>query len=373
MDQSQTFDVNGTWTAPAHVISPINVQCWAAGGGGGTHANGGGGGGGGGYAEAEVEVTPGAVYDVIIGLGGAPGADGDDSYFEDGTAVRAGGGSGTSDNTGGTGGAGIAGTTLRGGGGGGGGGSGGYGILGPNGGLNGGTFGAGSGGGCLGAGGGGGVGGDGGGLGIPAEDGTAPGGGGGGSEGGTLLAGSGANGRIIIQWHETLVGGTITRTGRTTTSISLIATEPTGGEAPYTYQWQRRQFGEADWTDLIGQTSLSLVDTGLTEGTLYEYRVQYSELDGNVVYSEVYEVYTRGESAFLADLATRRGRLTPGHLPVWFMERWGATVIEPTAFEPDPTSYRHDYYYNATTNALYKRVITRQGDITVAKWQKVSD
>jgi hypothetical protein len=78
-------------------------------------------------------------------------------------------------------------------------------------------------------------------------------------------------------------------------------------------------------------------------------------------------------TAFINDLIARRGRKTNGHMPAWFMERWGANLIEPTAFEPDPTSYRHDYYYNAVTNALYKRIVTRHGDITIARWQKVSD
>ncbi len=48
-------------------------------------------------------------------------------------------------------------------------------------------------------------------------------------------------------------------------------------------------------------------------------------------------------------------------------------AIEPTAFEPDPRTHRDDYYYNAITNVLYKKVITRQEPgIIVAHWQPAS-
>lgn len=79
-------------------------------------------------------------------------------------------------------------------------------------------------------------------------------------------------------------------------------------------------------------------------------------------------------TAFLTDLFARRGPSTPGHNPIWFIERRGGTIIEPTAFEPDPTTYRHDFYYNAQTNTLYKKIISRhERGIVVAHWQKVSD
>jgi hypothetical protein len=77
---------------------------------------------------------------------------------------------------------------------------------------------------------------------------------------------------------------------------------------------------------------------------------------------------------FLADLYSRRGNPSPGWNPVWFLELWGATIIEPTAFEPDPSTFRGEFYYNAVTNTLYRKVVTRQEPgITVAHWQKASD
>ncbi len=77
---------------------------------------------------------------------------------------------------------------------------------------------------------------------------------------------------------------------------------------------------------------------------------------------------------FLTDLMARRGRPTPGHDSVWFLERRGGTIIQPTAFAPDAASHRGDYYYNAATNTLYRRVVTRrEPGMVVAHWQKASD
>lgn len=76
----------------------------------------------------------------------------------------------------------------------------------------------------------------------------------------------------------------------------------------------------------------------------------------------------------LDDLSERRGRQTVGYNPIWFLELHGATIIEPTAFEPDPATYRGTHYYNAITNTLYKKIVTRkEPGIVVAHWQKVSD
>lgn len=78
------------------------------------------------------------------------------------------------------------------------------------------------------------------------------------------------------------------------------------------------------------------------------------------------------QSDFLDELAEKRGRPGPGYNTSWFLELFGATIIEPTAFEPDPSTHRHDYYYNAQTNTLYRKVISRNNPI-VAHWQKASD
>jgi hypothetical protein len=80
------------------------------------------------------------------------------------------------------------------------------------------------------------------------------------------------------------------------------------------------------------------------------------------------------QQELLDDLASRRGLVTGGFDSARYLELSGATIIEPTAFEPDPSTYRGTHYYNAVTNTLYKKIVTRkQPGIVVAHWQKVSD
>jgi len=78
-------------------------------------------------------------------------------------------------------------------------------------------------------------------------------------------------------------------------------------------------------------------------------------------------------TSFLIDLNQRRGYPTKGHAPIWELETHGATIIEPTAFEPDPLTHRNDYYYNAITNTLYRRIIITQDSFKSAYWKKVSE
>lgn len=214
----QTFTSNGTFIVPSGVTQ-ITVEAWGGGGGGGEGLLGvftGGGGGGGAYARATITVTPEASYPVTVGSGGTAARDGGDSWFDDGSKVRAKGGArGSSDSpgaggsdansvalgtneakySGGKGGSGSSILNVVGGGGGGGAaGSGGSGGDGGNGGLTAGSGGsggpgtspAGSGGSAL----------------LAPGSGNSPGGGGGGA--GTLdlaIEGSGANGRVVISWY----------------------------------------------------------------------------------------------------------------------------------------------------------------------------
>ncbi len=76
--------------------------------------------------------------------------------------------------------------------------------------------------------------------------------------------------------------------------------------------------------------------------------------------------------SFLTDLFDRRGEPGGGFENARFLELHGATIIEPTAFEPDPVTHHHEYYYNAITNRLYRRVISRDGAVKTAHWQGVS-
>jgi len=69
------YTASGTFTVPAGVTS-ITVRAWGGGGGSSSLNKGGSGGGGGQYAEANISVTEGQVFDITIGGGGAAGAQG---------------------------------------------------------------------------------------------------------------------------------------------------------------------------------------------------------------------------------------------------------------------------------------------------------
>jgi hypothetical protein len=113
---SQEFTQSGTFTVPAGVAH-LQVELWGAGGGGGggvDDANdgifaGGSGGGSGGYTRAVLSVTPGSIYNIIVGSGGIGGTGtatsptgtgggvGQDSAITDSSAnvlAKAGGGAG---------------------------------------------------------------------------------------------------------------------------------------------------------------------------------------------------------------------------------------------------------------------------------------
>lgn len=81
-------------------------------------------------------------------------------------------------------------------------------------------------------------------------------------------------------------------------SIAITATDAAGGTSPYTYQWQRNEDGGSysDLTDgggVSGATTLDLVDGSAEAGTLYGYRLVYTDDDAatatsNVVTAQVY-------------------------------------------------------------------------------------
>ena len=81
--QVSTFTADGSWTCPSDTLHVILLGAGGGaggcgGGGGGLSAGGGGGGGGAGcYPQrVSVPVTPGIVYSLSIGIGGAPGTAG---------------------------------------------------------------------------------------------------------------------------------------------------------------------------------------------------------------------------------------------------------------------------------------------------------
>ena len=81
-----------------------------------------------------------------------------------------------------------------------------------------------------------------------------------------------------------------------------------------------------------------------------------------------------GIYGFLEDLAARRGLITVGNNPLRLgVELSGGKMVCTTSFEPDPTTFRDEYYYNVRTNALYKKVIVSHCDgMIVAFWKQAS-
>lgn len=79
--------------------------------------------------------------------------------------------------------------------------------------------------------------------------------------------------------------------------------------------------------------------------------------------------------SWLLDLLSKKGTTEESFDTVRFVELQKGQVLEPTAFEPDPVSHRNDYYYNAKTNILYKKIITKRIGllITNAHWKRVSN
>jgi hypothetical protein len=97
---TQTFVTSGQWQAPTDVTS-VTVETWGgggAGGGRGTSNGQSGGGGGGAYAKAVISVTPGNTYNYTVGTavsgGTGNGTDGNPSFWDTGTQIKAAGGKG---------------------------------------------------------------------------------------------------------------------------------------------------------------------------------------------------------------------------------------------------------------------------------------
>jgi hypothetical protein len=75
----QEFFTSGTFTVPPN-ITHVMVEMWGGGGGGGSANVDAGSGGAGAYTRDVVSVTSGAVYNVIVGAGGAAGSIANSGY-----------------------------------------------------------------------------------------------------------------------------------------------------------------------------------------------------------------------------------------------------------------------------------------------------
>lgn len=57
-----------------------------------------------------------------------------------------------------------------------------------------------------------------------------------------------------------------------------------------------------------------------------------------------------------------------GYNPHWMVERFNGKMVEVLYLEPDPNTFRDDYYYNARTNQLFKK-ITIGSKPSVSHWK----
>ena len=182
---------NAAWAHPVGV-KYVWVKVWGAGGGGGNAANNAsrGGGGGGAYSESIVDVSNAATHAIVVGTGGAAGANGGASSFTGVTVVSANGGTGTTINTGGAGGTVSGAGSIK--------------IPGGNGAISiskdGSSGGTGGGSPFGGAGGGGGAGSNTSNNNVNGTAGTFPGGGGGGGSEISGTGAAGAGGYVIVYW-----------------------------------------------------------------------------------------------------------------------------------------------------------------------------
>jgi hypothetical protein len=84
-----------------------------------------------------------------------------------------------------------------------------------------------------------------------------------------------------------LTAGALTLTGTTVTTASLSWTNSTGGVGSVSQQLQRKTGSGGTYADVSGATSSPKTDTGLSNDTVYYYRVRYTDSDSpaSVVYS----------------------------------------------------------------------------------------
>lgn len=57
----------------------------------------------------------------------------------------------------------------------------------------------------------------------------------------------------------------------------------------------------------------------------------------------------------LRDIKDKRLNASVGYNPHQFIELYGGSTIEMYNYQPDPNTFRGEYYYNTRLNRLYKK------------------
>lgn len=109
---------------------------------------------------------------------------------------------------------------------------------------------------------------------------------------------------ITSTTEGTLVAGTATTGTVGPTSVVVVSTSPTGGGTPYTYQWQQSLDGSTYISASgTGVTTLSATINGLTINTNYFIRLQITDTNSTVVYTNVLNITTNHTAVLAAVLS----------------------------------------------------------------------
>jgi len=57
-----------------------------------------------------------------------------------------------------------------------------------------------------------------------------------------------------------------------------------------------------------------------------------------------------------------------GYNPTRFVELYGAEMVPMSRVEPDPNTFRSEYYYNTRQNALYRKLPTDDSKVV---WKRI--
>ena len=97
-------------------------------------------------------------------------------------------------------------------------------------------------------------------------------------------------------------GGALSNTSSTATNETLAWTASSNGSGTVTAQLQRSAHSANTFSNVSGATTSPATDTGLTTGTTYDYRVQYTDSTAAVVFSNILAVTPSAIGAGVASL-----------------------------------------------------------------------
>lgn len=156
-----------------------------------------------------------------------------------------------------------------------------------------------------------------------------------------------------------LTAGTASVTTTGTTTATVTATDATGGSGSYTYQWYRDTspgFTPSGANDVVGATSRTLNDTGLTRGATYYYKLVYDDGAATVTSNEIslttktHRLVADGNSQTAGAVGTSWASLISDILePVWAIANVSVSGQTTAAMVTDYSSQIAPYYEAGNT------------------------